>query len=200
MSKLPGYKKVNVSTFKELPKGAYVCKILDVERGTVFGSKDGLRISFDIAEGEYKDYYLEQYKNSQNEDKRWSYDARYDLEIPDDDSDERTWKSWNKFWTVIEDSNNGFVFDFDKEDYKTLNNKTFGGLFYISQSESKGNIYNHTKIGWVACSQDIRDGKITKLPKDKLIETAAPVSADPSGFINVVPDAEEDLPFGTKKK
>ena len=46
----------------QLPAGAYVCKILNVkfENGTN-GSSDMIAIQFDIAEGEQKDFFKNQY-------------------------------------------------------------------------------------------------------------------------------------------
>jgi len=46
--------------FESLPAGGYVAVIKKVEDDT---SKECLKISFDIAEGQYKDYYLELYKS-----------------------------------------------------------------------------------------------------------------------------------------
>ena len=73
----------------------------------------------------------------------------------------------------------------------------FGGVFRIEQTEANGGkIYDHTRLAWTKVAQDIRDGKIGTLPKDKLIESKAQSSND---FINITPADEEDLPFGTKK-
>lgn len=45
--------------FESLPANGYVAVIKNVEDDAV---KECLKISFDIAEGEFKDYYLELYK------------------------------------------------------------------------------------------------------------------------------------------
>ena len=199
MINVPKYNKEDRRTgsFEQLPKGAYVCKILNVEEQTSKKGHPMVVVSFDIAEGEYKDFYMKQYKADTSEDKHWNYDAVIYLTIPYDGCDAYITKNWATFWADVEDSNNGYVFDGNEE---TVKGKTFGGVFRIEQTQgNNGNIYDHTRFAWSKIAQDIRDGKIGKLPNDKLVETTAPASADASGFIDVVPDAEEDLPFGKKK-
>lgn len=197
MIKVPKYNKENrKQNFEQLPKGLYVCKIMDIEETESKKGNRMLKISFDIAEGEYKDFYAKQYRNNANEDKTWSYDAIYYIMIPDDGSPAWMQNKWDTFWADIEDSNNGFVFDGDEEKIKE---KVFGGIFYIEQTQApNGNIYDHTRLYGTRVAQDIRDGKVTKMPLDKLVEVAsAPVDA--SGFMTVE-EGPEDLPFGKKKK
>ncbi len=73
MINVPKYNKENRrQSFETLPKGAYVCKVMNLEEVTYKNGKRGIKISFDIAEGEYKDFYAEQYRKSTSEDKHWS--------------------------------------------------------------------------------------------------------------------------------
>lgn len=195
MINVPKYNKENRrQSFEILPKGAYVCKIMDLEEVTYKNGKRGIKISFDIAEGEYKDFYAEQYRKSTSEDKHWSYDAVYYISIPFDGCEAYIQTNWDTFWADIEDSNNGFVFDGDE---KKVKGKVFGGVFRIEQTEYNGNVYDHTRLAGTRVAQDVRDGKVTKLPKDKLIENASS-SVSAEDFISIEAD-EEDLPFGNKK-
>ena len=66
-----------------------------------------------------------------------------------------------------------------------------GALFRIEQTESNGNVYDHTRPFWFRKAQDVRDGKYGRLPKDKLIE--AKKSTD--DFITVSKTAEDEIPF-----
>ena len=53
-----------------LPAGGYIAKILNAEvKEYTWG--EVLVVSFDIAEGEYKDFFANQYKANSNEDKMW---------------------------------------------------------------------------------------------------------------------------------
>lgn len=190
MIKVPAYNKNNRrQSFDQLPKGAYVCKIMHLEEATSKKGNSMIKIYFDIAEGDYKDFYKKQYEADTREDKVWSYDATYHLTIPTEGCIPFITEQWDTFWADIEDSNNGFVFDGDE---KKAEGKTFGGLFRIEQTEANnGNVYDHTRLAFTRIAQDIRDGKITKLPKDKLVGTEG--SAD--DFVNVPETTAEDLPW-----
>ena len=60
--------------FVALPAGGYIAKIMDAKEVT-FSGRNGdfsrLDVSLDIAEGEYQDYYKNDYKNQNTEDKKW---------------------------------------------------------------------------------------------------------------------------------
>lgn len=196
MINVPKYNKENRKTggnYEMLPKGNYVCKVMAVEEVKYKNGHSGVKISFDIAEGEYKDFYTKKYQEDDREDKKWSYDAVYYLGIPYDGCGLWVIDGWDTFWANIEDSNNGYVWNGDEQ---AIKGKVFGGCFRIeqSQNEETGQIYDHVKICGTRIAQDIRDGKVTWTPKDKLIDTtAAPAGSD---FVSV-PDnvSEMDLPF-----
>lgn len=194
MIKVPTYNKENrkkPTYFSQLPKGAYVCKILHVEERESKAGNPMIVINFDVAEGEHKDFYKKQYEANENEDKHWSYDAMFYLSVPYEGCKPFITEQWDTFWANIEDSNNGYVFDGNE---KKIVGKTFGGVFRLEQTESNnGNIYDHTRLAYTTISQDVRDGKVTKLPKDKLVGNE-PLNSD--DFINAGTDsAMEDLPW-----
>ena len=181
--------------FELLPKGAYVCKILKVaEVENKSGKGKHVEIGFDIAEGEYKDFYMKQFEANTSEDKKWPTDPRYNLGVQDDSSPQWLGQNWDTFWTNVEDSNNGYVFDGDGD---KLKNKLFGGLFHNEQSEYNGNIYDHTRLKWTRAAQDVRDGKYGKLPNDKLITAATKSSGKKQDdtFMNVPEGTAEEIPF-----
>lgn len=197
MINVPKYNKENrKKTFEQLPKGAYVCKILNLEEASSKKGQNMIKISFDIAEGEHKDFYMNQYKANTSEDKKWSYDAITYLVIPYDGCDAFITRNWDTFWADVEDSNNGYVFAGDE---KATVGKTFGGVFRIEQTQSdKGNIYDHTRLAYTCIAQDVRDGK-TKPAKDKLVTSSsdlsnAPRTASSDGFIDL-PQGAEDYPW-----
>jgi hypothetical protein len=193
MIKVPSYNKDNrkkPTYFSQLPKGAYVCKILHIEERESKKGNPMIVFQFDIAEGEYKDFYKKQYAANENEDKQWSFDATYYLNVPYEGCKPFLTEQWDTFWANIEDSNNGYVFDGNE---KKIVGKTFGGVFRIEQTEANnGNIYDHTRLAYTTVSQDVRDGKVTKLPKDKLVGNE-PIDTD--AFVNVTSDTAEDLPW-----
>lgn len=193
---LPKYdKSKRRKGFEPLPKGAYVIKILDVkEEPNRSGSGRHLTISFDIAEGEYKDFYAGQYRANSNEDKKWPNDAVYYLGVPDDGCKEYVWSNWNTFFADLEDSNNNFIFDGDH--LADLKWKVIGGKFAIEQDEYNGNVYDHTKLRWTCVADDVRNGKPGQMPKDKKILIGQPETPEaPVGqFFDFDPE-KEGLPF-----
>ena len=189
---LPTYdKSKRRKTFEQLPKGAYVVQIKSArEDANKKNSGSHLTIAFDIAEGEYKGFYQNQFDNNTNEDKKWPNDAVFYLTIPQDDSAQYIWDSYNTFFADLEDSNGGFVFD---GDIKKLKGKVIGGKFAIEQSEYNGKIYDHTKMRWTCVADDVRQGKAGKLPNDKLITSST--SSNTSGFNPIASMDDADIPF-----
>lgn len=181
--------------FSILPKGAYVCKILKaIEKKNENNEGSHIEIAFDIAEGEYADFYTKQFKANKNEDKKWPQDARFYLNVPTDDAKEWQIQNWDTFWTNVEDSNEGYVFDGEGD---KLKNKLFGGLFHNEQSEYNGNIYDHTRLKWTRAAQDVREGTYGKLPNDKLISqsSVSAGNADKDDFIPFEEGAAGEIVF-----
>lgn len=191
---LPTYDKTKrKKQFEQLPKDAYVIKIKDAkEEPNKNGNGTHLTICFDIAEGDYKDFYQELLDSSQNEDKKWPYDARYYVTVPDDNSKTFVWDSWNNFFADLEDSNGGFVFS---GDVKKLKGKLIGGKFFIEQTEYQGKIYNHTRLKWTCVADDVRNNKFGRLPNDKFVQPSSNLTEDNDGFVTVPEGTEEDVPW-----
>ena len=190
--KVPQYNKENrktVSNYEQLPKGNYVCKIMGIEEVTSKNGNRGIKVSFDIAEGDYKDFYTKKYQADDREDKKWSPDAVYWISIPYDDCPGYIQDGWDTFWANVEESNNGYVFNGNE---KTVKGKTFGGFFRIEQTEYNGRIYDHTRLAKTCIAQDVRDGKATWSPKDKLLDQSSGSNDD---FIAIPENAPVDLPF-----
>lgn len=81
------YDKTQVyGNFKSLPKGAYIIEIKDAKVKESDGNQR-IELAFDIADGEYKGYYADNYKNQKDEDKKWKGIAT--LWVPKDDGTEQ---------------------------------------------------------------------------------------------------------------
>lgn len=193
MKQFKGFERKEQIEWEQLPKGAFVIKILNIkEEANKNNPGTHLAIAFDIAEGEYQGFYKRSFDNDTREDKKWPNDAVVYINCPQDNSDQWIVDNFNKFMTAVEDSNEGYHWNWDE---KTLKNKLVGAKFYIEQSEYNGKIYDHTKAKWFIAAQKIRDGKYGKLPNDKLIESTTE-STGTDGFVNV-PDniTDEEVPF-----
>lgn len=184
-------------SFEQLPKGGYVLQIKGVETRTNQNG-DYLFISADIYEGDYIQFFTREYKNQQSEDKKWH--CNYLLNIPTDDGSEQdgwTKRRFKTFTEALEDSNNGYHFDWDEQKFK---GKLIGGLFNEREYKTQqGQIRKATNWAGVTSVENIRTDNYT-LPKDRLLDrgyTAAPSSTiTPSDDFMSVPDGiDEELPF-----
>lgn len=184
----------------KLPLGAYVCRI----RKAVVQCNDfdeQLCLLFDIAEGEFKGFFDDDFKANNRADKKWKGVLRQFLPR-DDGSDKDEWakSSFKGMITSFEKSNAGYVWNWDEN---SLAGKYVGILFRNEEWEYDG------KTGWAvrpfrAISIDsVRSGDF-RLPKDKPLKNKAAASSydstsygytgQPSGFAEI-DDSDGDLPF-----
>ena len=190
MNKIEGLEIKRIEPASDpLPAGGYVAIILDAEEKEYsWGSV--LVISFDILEGEFKDFFKQNYKANTREDKKWK--GVYRLTVPQEsnqwyDSQKRT---FGNAIACIEESNNGYHWNWDE---KTLKGKTVGVLFRNFEYDVEGNTGWSTECCSLASVEDIREGNF-KMPKDKPLKkkaTAMPVAP----AINFEEIDDEDLPF-----
>lgn len=185
-----------ISARAQLPVGAYICQILKAEE-KVYSSSKGewhkLEVSFDISEGEHKDFYANDYRSQSGEDKKWKGVLR--MNIPSDDgSDADNWakRSFKTNILAIEESNNGYHWDWNEAQLK---GKTVGIVFRSEEWEYNG------KRGWrtapfkMVPAADVKSGNI-KIPDPKPLNgkaaSQASTAADLSDFVEV---ASANLPF-----
>ena len=194
MKKLKGYESAKPYSEQErLPAGGYILRVLNVEyQENDWG--DVIILSFDIAEGEYKGFYNENYENQASEDKKWK--GNYRLRVPaDDGADEDAWKQ-RRFKTIIaafEDSNNGFHWDWDEQ---KLKGKVIGGIFNNKEYDYNGHTGFFTNCHSLTPVEKIRSGKF-KIPEDTLLRhnEGAAQAVDNNGWMNVPDGIDENLPF-----
>lgn len=196
---LPTYDKTKRrKSYEQLPKDAYVCRIIGAkEKQTKDGKGTYLEIGFDIAEGKYAGFYDRQYQAMDADNKRWPNDGLFRLNVPAEGCQEYVVTNWNTFFADLEDSNNGYVFNGDP---RGLKGKLIGGKFHIEQSEYNGNVYDHTRFRYSCVADDVRNGNAGKLPNDKLVSPKgrpdpAHAAAGSDDFMMIPDGAEEELPF-----
>lgn len=177
-----------------LPKGGYVLKIMGAE---VCSNSIGqyVKISCDVAEGEYENFFANEYRNQQSEDKKWH--CNYLLNVPNDDGSERDGWTKRRFKTVIEaieEANPGYHFDWDEKKFK---GKLVGGLFNEREYQANdGSVKRASNLAQLCAVEKIRSGKY-QLPEDKLL----PVGAVPTrtsagtGFMSIPDGTADQLPF-----
>lgn len=180
---------------QKLPLGAYVGKVKKaVVQSTDWG--DQLCLVFDIAEGEYKDFFKNEFDNNQQEGKKWKGVLKQWLPKEDgSEKDEWTKRSLKGMVTAFEKSNLGFRWNWDES---SLAGKTVGVLMRKEEWEYNG------QTGWAvrpfrAISADkVRSGDFT-LPADRPLKnkeasgsSASAPATDAYGFQDISTD---DIPF-----
>ncbi|MEG2575778.1 MAG: hypothetical protein RSA41_07080 [Christensenella sp.] len=175
---------------ERLPAGGYILKILDAEEATFSNGGQALRISFDITEGEYKDFYKNNYATQKKEDKKWK--GVYTAYIPKEDGTEQdawTASAFKGMTEAVENSNKGFHWDWDE---KKLKNKTVGGMFGNKEYSFNGHEGFYTDCRFFTDVEKIRSGKL-KPVKDKLLNKNGKKAEELTDFEPMDEDAE--LPF-----
>ena len=182
--------KKSVSANEPLPAGGYVAKILNA-KVEEHDWGEMLVISFDIAEGEYKDFFSRQYKENTREDKKWKGNFR--LNVPQEgnqyfDGQKRTFG--NAIW-AIEESNPSFKWAWDEN---ALKGNMVGVLFRDREWEIEGKTGMTTECCTLVSVDDVRTNNF-KMPKPKMLNKAASQTANNSNF-TVIDDGDlSDLPF-----
>lgn len=180
----------------QLPVGGYVMRIMGAE---VKENRIGqyVQVSMDIAEGQYKDFFANDYRAQDGGQRAKVWHCNYLLNVPTDDGSERdgwTKKKFKTFTDALEASNDGYHFDWDEKKFKGL---TIGGLFNMREYKTRdGNIGRSPNLAQVCSVEKIRTGKF-RLPKDQLLSSgggAEVTTSDtvPGGFAVV---HDDDLPF-----
>ena len=180
----------------ELPKGGYVCKVLNAQ---VKEGKNGkyVQIAYDIAEGDFKDYFKKLYDAKKDEDKKWS--TYYFLNIPKDDGSEKdgwTKRTFKTFTNALEDSNEGYKWDWDEKKWK---NKLIGLVFGETGTVIEGKEVVYTDCRFPIEVQTVREGKAPEAKfkaRNGYGDSKPATTQDGSTeFMNIPDDINEELPF-----
>lgn len=195
MKPFKDYEKIRPATDRvKIPAGGYEAVILSalVKEYPTFSR---LEIAIDITQGEFKDYYKNDFNAQQSEDKRWKGVLRQYIPV-DDGSDKDNWtkSTFKALIEAIEDSNSGFHWDWDE---KKLKNKKIGVLLRDEEYDYNGYQGMTAKPFKFIDIAKVRNGEFT-VPKPKKLnnDTSGNVfsNADSSDFVEIATDAG-DYPF-----
>ncbi len=164
MKPIEGYDTTRAATgeYETLESGAYVLTIKTVTEEASQNGKSGVRIYFDIAEGERRDFYQRQYDADTRAQKKWA-GAKWQMT-------EGSGLSFFKgFITSVEESNPGYRWNWDE---RTLANLRVGGIFRREEyRKSDGSTAWTTRILSFCSVDTARKG--VEPPKDKPLDDAA---------------------------
>ena len=164
--------------FVPLPAGGYVCRIMGVEETASRAGAPMIKISLDIAEGQYKDYFANQYRANTRADKKWSYSAIINQLVYDTSGNNSTNRGFKTFVTSVCESNQGFNVVWGDGFSACFKNRLVGVLFgreeYIG---TDGKSHWSTKALNFRGVKTIRDGGF-EIPADKPL-VSVDAAADP---------------------
>ena len=182
--------------FRGLPIGAYECVIKDarINHNEITG-KNTLKISVDIASGEYKDFFKKSYENDTRIDKKWNNNAVRYLAYEGENV-----SYFKGFLTIVENSNPGYKWGWEES---TLKDKKLVGVFqykeYEKQDGTKGIKVRLTKFRSLDKLKDIEVSDSVKMLDGTYVdyEEYTKSSADKAKdlFGSSVEVSSEDLPF-----
>lgn len=193
MKAINGYSEAQATAFgdyERLPAGGYIIQINNV-REENYSWGDVIVLAFDIAMGEHKGYYQNQYNNSTDSSKKWKGTHRINIPSPKSNSDEDV-KKYNRslgfFKAQIEaiEQSNNIKIDCSKEwDINILKGKKVGALFCNKEWEMDGKTGWYTALDYLTASEKIKSGDF-KIPNDKPLKNK---STGATGIIQSAADA-----------
>lgn len=181
MEKVNGYEEAQALTgeFETLEAGGYICKIINAEEEKSSTGKRMLVITFDIADGEHKDFYKRKFESDTRLDKKWQGIYRQMLD------GEKAAGYLKGLMTSLEASNPSFKWNWDESKLKGL---LFGGLFGREEYQNSLGEYKFaTKLRFIRSVEKIKNNDF-KVPGDKLIQK----NNEDAEFITI---NDNELPF-----
>lgn len=193
INKVENWDKVeaNFGEGKRLTAGGYICIVYSAKQEeSKTSGKKMLVINFDIADGEFKNFYLNKYKNAPRNEQnpvepKWQ--GKYYIVLEGDGYEGRL----KAFTTSIEESNAGYIWDWNEENLK---GKLFGGIFREEEYIYNGEVRCNAKLWQVRSTKTIKDGEF-EIPRKKEVPEDAKESLN-APFDSFANDAtNDDLPF-----
>ena len=153
--------------FRGLPIGAYECVIKDaIINHNEQSGKDTVKVSVDIASGEYKHYFQKMYEADTRIDRKWNNNAVRYLAFTGDNV-----AYFKGFITTVENSNVGYTWDWDET---KLKGKKVCGVFqyeeYEKQDGTKGVKVRLSKFRSLDKMKDIEVSDSVKLLDGTYVE------------------------------
>lgn len=182
--------------YSPLPAGGYICSIIGVEEVMSKTGKPMIKVALDIAFGDEKGRFMNEYQNDTRQPKKWPSSAVvYQLVM---DADGNTHGRFKQFTNCVEQSNDHFAIVWGGEFCSCFKGKLVGVLFGREQYESTkdGSLKWATKPQFFKTVEDIRNNNF-RIPEDKYLNT--PTTTAPAGEYGI-PEGfraiqDDDIPF-----
>lgn len=185
------YGDVRVGEYRILPAGGYICRILKAEETTSSTGRDMLKVAFDICDGEYSNYFTDQFRDRKAaaefpQDVKWPFSGtKWILFYNNEGKTNRDFKS---FCTALE-SSGADVWKGDVLNTAGLKDATVGIIFRREEHEYQGATSWRTVPWGFRSVETIESGKFN-VPEDKALNKVVDLAG-----IDSFQAAEEDIPF-----
>lgn len=183
---------------QQLPPGGYIVKIIQAYQGESTNGKF-IKVSFDIASGEYKGFYLNKFKNRFNDKEDWK--GNFFMFFPKDEQDTYTLGILKGNIDAIENSNNNIKLiptqdgnSFTKESIENLKGKLVGAVMYEKEWEYEGRTGFYTTVSHFEKVEDIKNENY-KVPEKKLLKKENKQKDNSNMLEGFYELSDDDLPF-----
>lgn len=182
--------------YSPLPAGGYICNIIGVEEVMSKTGKPMIKVALDIAFGDEKGRFMNEYQSDTRQPKKWPNNAVvYQLV---NDAEGNTHGRFKQFTNCVEQSNDGFMIRWGSEFCQCFKGKLIGVLFGREQYESQkdGSLKWSTKPQFFKTVDEIRNNDF-RVPEDRYLQnhsSAAPIPdmPIPEGFAAI---DDSSIPF-----
>lgn len=159
------------SDFKALPKGGYICRILQIEEKDDKNNRPMVHIAFDIIEGEYTGYFMNLYQSRKRNsdhpmDVKFPFEGQMWIPIYDYEDPTKTASKFKGFCTALEGSgtqvwspNNDFLM-------QNIKDAELGIVFQNQESEYNGKT-SWRAVPWGCRSVESIESGDYYIPDDK---------------------------------
>lgn len=187
------YDSVRTGDFKILPAGGYICRIMKAEETTSKKGQPMLKVAFDICDGEYTGYFMDQFRDRKaaaelpNEVK-WPFSGTKWIMFYDTEG--KTNRDFKAFCTALEESGTK-VWKDDVLEAAWLKDAQVGIIFRREEHEYMNQTSWRTVPFRFTAVKNIESGTF-KVPDDKPLP-----ELNYSGFdqVDSFSAAEDDIPF-----
>lgn len=200
MLKPNNYDNTSDGSFTPVELGGHYMIIKKLEEMQSKAGKPMLKVAIDfVSPDKQAGYFTQAFKDDVRPEKKWPNNGI--LYVLTEDKDGKCSRSFKRFITTVEKSNNGFTTKWGDNFGAQFKGKRLGGVFGIVEDEYNGKITKKRQLRWV-CEWDAVEK--ASIPEPKLIENnnvvvssapdpSAPVSE--GGFINIPEGVDEVVPF-----
>jgi hypothetical protein len=171
--------------FKSITPGGYICRIKQARVEPSTSGRQMLVVQFDIAEGEFANYYTDQFKKKFVTNPDTKYQGIY-RQLTEGSS----LTYFKGMIAAIESSNPNYKWNWDES---TLKGKLFGGVFGQEEYLNGNNdVKLATKCMYIRSVEQIKAG--VKIPEIKRLKLENDFNSFGASFGNEV-FPEEEIPF-----